>query len=84
MAEVSEENEKLKQELGKLIRQNNELREELRQRDRVAELMKVSGRTATEIRCRQGDRKRRHSVGSGGLHQQRHSGRDQGKPGCGH
>jgi rod shape-determining protein MreC len=40
VAEVSEENEKLKQEIGKLIRQNNELREELRQRDRVAGLMK--------------------------------------------
>lgn len=40
VAEVSEENEKLKQELGKLIRQNNELHEELRQKDRIADLMK--------------------------------------------
>ena len=38
-AAVSEENEKLKHELDKLIRQNNELREELRQRDRVGDLM---------------------------------------------
>lgn len=38
-AQVSEENEKLQQEIDKLIRQNNELREELRQRDRVGDLM---------------------------------------------
>jgi len=38
-AAVSEENEKLKHEIDKLIRQNNELREELRQRDRVGNLM---------------------------------------------
>ena len=38
-AVVSEENEKLKHEIDKLIRQNNELREELRQRDRVGNLM---------------------------------------------
>jgi len=40
VAEVSEENERLKQELGKLIRQNNELREEIRERARVGDLMK--------------------------------------------
>ncbi len=39
VAEVSEENERLKQEIDKLIRQNNELREELRQRGRVGDLM---------------------------------------------
>lgn len=39
VAEVSEENEKLKQEIGKLIRQNNELREELRQKARLGDLM---------------------------------------------
>jgi rod shape-determining protein MreC len=38
-AAVSEENEKLKHEIDKLIRQNNELREDLRQRDRVSDLM---------------------------------------------
>ena len=36
---VSEENEKLKQQIDKLIRQNNDLREELRQRDRIDDLM---------------------------------------------
>jgi len=58
---VSEENEKLKHEIDKLIRQNNELREELRLRDRVGDLMeyqkehqlksvvaKVIGRDATQ------------------------------------
>ena len=40
VAEVSEENNKLKQEIDKLIRQNNELREELRQKGRVDALMK--------------------------------------------
>jgi len=39
-AAVSEENEKLKHEIDKLIRQNNELNEELRQRDRIGNLMK--------------------------------------------
>ena len=39
VAEVSKENEKLKDEIGELIRQNNELREELRQKGRVADLM---------------------------------------------
>lgn len=39
VAEVSEENKKLKQEIDKLIRQNNELREELRQKGRVDALM---------------------------------------------
>ena len=61
VAKVSEENEKLKQEIGKLIRQNNELREQLRQKGRVDELMeyqkrrqlksvvaKVIGRDATQ------------------------------------
>ena len=40
VADVSKENEKLKQEIDKLIRQNNQLREELRKRDRVAELLR--------------------------------------------
>jgi rod shape-determining protein MreC len=61
VGEVSEENERLQQEIGKLIRQNNELREELRQRGRIGELMeyqeerqlksvvaKVIGRDATQ------------------------------------
>jgi len=60
-ANVSQENEKLKQEIDKLIRQNNDLREELRQRGRVGDLMeyqegrqlksvvaKVIGRDATQ------------------------------------
>jgi rod shape-determining protein MreC len=61
VADVSEENEKLKQEIDKLIRQNNELREGLRLRDRVGDLIeyqkehqlksivaKVIGRDATQ------------------------------------
>lgn len=40
VADVSRENEKLKVEIDKLIQQNNQLREELRKRDRVAELLR--------------------------------------------
>lgn len=39
VADVSRENDRLKQEIDKLIRQNNELREAIRQRDRVGDLM---------------------------------------------
>lgn len=61
VADVSKENEKLKQEIDKLVRQNNDLLEELRQRDRIGGLMeyqeerqlksvvaKVIGRDATQ------------------------------------
>lgn len=39
VADVSRENQRLQKEIDKLIRQNNELREELRQRDRIGGLM---------------------------------------------
>jgi len=39
VADVSKENETLRQEIDKLIRQNNELNEELRRRSRVGDLM---------------------------------------------
>ena len=39
LAGVSEENERLKKEIDKLIQQNNDLNEQLRQRDRVDELV---------------------------------------------
>ena len=39
VTEVSDENEKLRKEIDKLIRQNNELTEQLRQKGRISDLM---------------------------------------------
>ncbi len=39
IADVSDENERLQKEIDKLIRQNNELNEQLRQRGRIGDLM---------------------------------------------